>query len=395
MRLDKLNFALIPPVTMILQTIAIVVGTLVCGCLNSLLTKYQDNQCVANCDDPDISKHKNFEQPAIQTLQMFIGELGIYIVYYILYKSPLSRITKYQPLDEGAHTTQKTRSILLAIPSICDLLATTCMNVGLIYTPVSIYQMTRGAIVLFVAILSVLFLKRKIRTLEWIALVIVTVGIGIVGYSGSKGGTQNTKREEPALVIFGMSLIILAVSLQAVQFVVEEKILAKYHFTPLRLVYTEGFFGVVILTTAMIVLNFIAGLLQLEKQFHDSPFNVHESLSQTFSLREILLSSLAIMVCISSFNFCGVSLTQQLSATARSTIDSCRTLLVWLFAMALGWEVFNFVQFLGFVTLVFGTLCFNGVLQPEDWTFIPEFLKDQEHKYERLIDVVDEPVERM
>lgn len=196
-------------------------------------------------------------------------------------------------------------------------------------------------------------------------------------------------------MIFGMSLIILAVSLQAVQFVVEEKILAKYHFTPLRLVYTEGFFGVVILTTAMIVLNFIAGLLQLEKQFHDSPFNVHESLSQTFSLREILLSSLAIMVCISSFNFCGVSLTQQLSATARSTIDSCRTLLVWLFAMALGWEVFNFVQFLGFVTLVFGTLCFNGVLQPEDWTFIPEFLKDQEHKYERLIDVVDEPVERM
>jgi hypothetical protein len=36
------------------------------------------------------------------------------------------------------------------------------MNVGLLYTPVSIYQMTRGALVLFVGILSVLFLHRRL-----------------------------------------------------------------------------------------------------------------------------------------------------------------------------------------------------------------------------------------
>lgn len=36
------------------------------------------------------------------------------------------------------------------------------MNVGLLYTPVSIYQMTRGALVLFVGFLSVVFLKRRL-----------------------------------------------------------------------------------------------------------------------------------------------------------------------------------------------------------------------------------------
>lgn len=380
---------------MSLHTIAIVVGTMVCGCLNSLLTKYQDNQCVKNCSDPDVSTHKNFEQPAIQTLQMFIGELGIYMVYYVLYKAPFAKRAEYQPLGELTPPTLKSKSFLLAIPSVCDMLATTCMNVGLIYTPVSIYQMTRGAIVLFVAILSVLFLQRRIRPLEWIALVIVTLGIGIVGYSGSRGGPNKTNEEEPALVIFGMCLIILAVSLQAVQFVVEEKILAKYHFTPLRLVYTEGFFGVTILTVCMVMLNFIMGLFQSKKEFVDSPFNLGESLAQTFLLRQVLISSLAIMICISTFNFCGVSLTQKLSATARSTIDSCRTLLVWLTAMILGWESFSFLQFFGFATLLFGTLCFNGVLQPEDWSFVPEYLKDRAHKNERVIDVVDEPVERM
>lgn len=36
------------------------------------------------------------------------------------------------------------------------------MNVGLLYTPVSIYQMTRGALVLFVGFLSVAFLRRHL-----------------------------------------------------------------------------------------------------------------------------------------------------------------------------------------------------------------------------------------
>ena len=36
------------------------------------------------------------------------------------------------------------------------------MNVGLLYTPVSIYQMTRGALVLFVGAFSVLFLRRRL-----------------------------------------------------------------------------------------------------------------------------------------------------------------------------------------------------------------------------------------
>ncbi|PVH17360.1 uncharacterized protein CXQ87_000245 [Candidozyma duobushaemuli] len=372
---------------MSLHTVAIVIGTMVCGCLNSLLTKYQDNQCVKNCSNPDVNTHQNFEQPAIQTLQMFIGEFGIYIVYYVIYKSPFSRRAEYQPLTGETRPSSKSQSMLLAIPSVCDMLATTFMNVGLIYTPVSIYQMTRGAIVLFVAVLSVVFLHRRIRPLEWIALVIVTLGIGIVGYSEVE--------QEPALVIFGMSLIIVAVSLQAVQFVVEEKILAKYHFTPLRLVYTEGFFGVTILTTSLVALNFIIGSIQSKDNFADSPFNLRESLTQTFSSREVLISSFLIMICISSFNFCGVSLTQKLSATARSTIDSCRTLLVWITAMVLGWESFSSLQLFGFVTLLFGTLCFNGVLQPEDWSIIPDFLKDKAHKNERLIDVVDEPVERM
>jgi hypothetical protein len=40
---------------------------LVTGVCNTLLTKYQDMQCVRNCSDPNTRLHKTFEQPVIQT----------------------------------------------------------------------------------------------------------------------------------------------------------------------------------------------------------------------------------------------------------------------------------------------------------------------------------------
>jgi hypothetical protein len=40
---------------------------LVTGVCNTLLTKYQDMQCVGNCSDPNTRLHKTFEQPVIQT----------------------------------------------------------------------------------------------------------------------------------------------------------------------------------------------------------------------------------------------------------------------------------------------------------------------------------------
>ncbi|KAI7637055.1 hypothetical protein KC319_g15131, partial [Hortaea werneckii] len=46
---------------------------LLTGVCNTLLTKYQDMQCVANCDS---KRPKTFEQPVLQTLQMFVGESG-------------------------------------------------------------------------------------------------------------------------------------------------------------------------------------------------------------------------------------------------------------------------------------------------------------------------------
>src|ERR1044071_249857 len=57
------------------------------------------------------------------------------------------------------------------------------MNVGLIYTTASVYQMLRGAVVLFTGSFSVLFLRHRLYAYHWFSLFLVVLGVSIVGMS--------------------------------------------------------------------------------------------------------------------------------------------------------------------------------------------------------------------
>jgi drug/metabolite transporter (DMT)-like permease len=106
---------------------------------------------------------------------------------------------------------------------------TTLMNVGLILTPVSVYQMSRGALVLWVGVLSVIFLRRRLWLYQWAALIIVTLGVCLVGLSGSlvkkdtgyvEGILEIARSDDdPAKVALGVGLILFAQVFTASQFV--------------------------------------------------------------------------------------------------------------------------------------------------------------------------------
>ena len=86
----------------------------------------------------------------------------------------------------------------------------------------------------------------------------------------------------------------------------------------------------------------------------------------------------------SGFNFFGLSVTRSVSATSRSTIDTCRTLFIWIVSLGLGWESFKWLQVVGFAALVYFTFLFNGIVQPPF-----EFLRVRE--VEELLP--EEPIE--
>lgn len=75
-----------------------------------------------------------------------------------------------------------------------------------------------------------------------------------------------------------------------------------------------------------------------------------------------LACSIFIIVSIALFNATGVAITKYASAAQRSTIDTSRTLLIWMVSLGLGWENFLPWELLGFVFLVIGTLIYNEIV---------------------------------
>lgn len=379
------------------------------GVCNTLLTKYQDMQCIAHCD----TKHpKMFEQPVIQTLQMFVGESGCWIVVFVGYVYRLlRRPSETTPIDEIAYEpvgandainedseaeddeypalsssqtlvdptnimvkpafdTEHRRRVpltgwkvtLLAAPAICDICGTTLMNVGLLFVAASIYQMTRGALVLFVGLFSVLFLKHRLSGCKWTSLFIVVLGVAIVGLAGvlnqktptlpvhddtdlqsflakttlnMRGAISTLEEHTAAETLIGFVLIAFAQVFTATQFVVEESIMERYSMDPIRVVGWEGVFGFLVTLIGMGILHATIGTTEAGRGGY---FDAREGFYEMFHYKAIGLTSILIMISIGGFNFFGLSVTRVISATSRSTIDTCRTLFIWIVSLGLGWE---------------------------------------------------------
>lgn len=78
----------------------------------------------------------------------------------------------------------------------------------------------------------------------------------------------------------------------------------------------------------------------------------------------IVLALLGNTVSIAFFNFAGISVTKEISATTRMVLDSLRTVVIWVVSLALGWEQFHGLQVLGFIVLLVGAALYNGLHRP-------------------------------
>ncbi|KAJ1913018.1 hypothetical protein IWQ60_009397 [Tieghemiomyces parasiticus] len=410
-------------------TVFLVSGMLLTGTLNTLLTKLQDLQCVGNCDDPDPKRRRLFEQPTWQTLNMFAGETMCLIVLYInilwtnyrlkrrgyrelmtasLGSTDDDNVIEPAALDipgavaptRSAESSLETdsllpstlddtrplvgrRKFLMWIPALCDICGTTLMNVGLFYISASVYQMMRGAVVIFSGIMSVIFLKHRLQRFQWAALMLIMLGVGIVGMSSvlfpyrppvlDDGVGGGPAPDEPSLFaavassamefsersLLGVLMILTAQIFTAAQFVVEEKIMLRYHVVPMRAVGLEGIFGFVTTAVGIPLLHLAVG-----RSHPGGYFDMVNGFYEVINNPGVWSTSIAIMFSIAFFNWFGLSVTRTISATSRSTIDTCRTLFIWMSSLALGWEHFQPLQVLGFLVLIYGTFLYNGVVSP-------------------------------
>ena len=71
---------------------------------------------------------------------------------------------------------------------------------------------------------------------------------------------------------------------------------------------------------------------------------------------------------IASFNFSGLTISKNVSSTARTIVDTLRTIVIWLFFLTMPFlpeetkETFSWLQLLGFFILILGSLIYNEIL---------------------------------
>ncbi|XP_054474485.1 solute carrier family 35 member F6 [Anoplopoma fimbria] len=323
------------------------------GSLNTLSAKWADMFSAKGCrDDPE----HPFTHPFVQAVGMFLGELSCIAVFYILLCHDRRRP------EPKMNAGPSFNPLLFFPPAMCDMTATSLMYVALNMTSASSFQMLRGAVIIFTGLLSVAFLGRRLVTSQWVGIFTTILGLLIVGLSDFFSGHQDDTHKLSD-IITGDLLIIMAQIIVSVQMVLEEKFVYKHDVHPLRAVGTEGFFGFVVLSLLLIPMYFIH-----VGEFSGNPRQVLEDALDAFCQIGheplIMLALLGNTVSIAFFNFAGISVTKEISATTRMVLDSLRTLVIWAVSLALGWEKFQGLQVLGFLVLLVGTALYNGLHRP-------------------------------
>ncbi|XP_053877739.1 solute carrier family 35 member F6 [Malaclemys terrapin pileata] len=325
---------------------------LLTGSINTLSAKWADNFTAGGCGG---SAEHSFQHPFLQAVGMFLGEFSCLAAFYIL----LCR--DRQRAEPSLAPAQPFNPLLFLPPALCDMTGTSIMYVALNMTSASSFQMLRGAVIIFTGLLSVAFLGRKLVPSQWLGILVTMAGLVVVGLADMLGTRDETHKLSE--VITGDLLIIMAQVIVAIQMVLEEKFIYKHDVHPLRAVGTEGFFGFVILSLLLIPMYYIpAG------NFGGNPRQVLEDTLDAFcQIGRQPLIALALAGNISSiafFNFAGISVTKEISATTRMVLDSLRTVVIWAVSLAVGWETFHGLEILGFLILLTGAALYNGLHQP-------------------------------
>ena len=310
-------------------------------------------------------KH-NYDKPFMQSILMFFAMSFSFFI---------AKCWDPEKKSSRVESTFKSK-IIVSIPSAFDLFASTLMTFGLIFINVSIFQMLRGSMVIFSAILSIIFLGKKIRNYEWIAICFTIIGIIMIGVAGlyipsvgdkdGEGPQYNTNQK-----LIGSMLVILSQLVQAGQIVTEEFILKDVNMPALEIVGWEGIWGLVMMVLVACPFAFIfpggdpsplGGSLE----------NIFDSFAQLFNSKNVALVCSIFLIAVLFYNIFGMLVTSGSSAVNRTILEAVRTLLIWI-TMLIScysgapfgeyWVNWSFLELAGFFVLIFSSLMYNGIIK--------------------------------
>jgi len=351
---------------------------LITGSINTIANKLQQNTTSL---EVQYKGHQKFI-----TFCMFNGEFLCLLLYWLKdgrKKNKNSEDIESSENNPTINLKPKAKIWYFLFPAVFDILGSSISSISLSFLPSSIYQMFRGAIIIFTCTASILFLKNKYYRHHFLGICIVVVGLIIVGVNAALSGSSD---QFDSKIVLGIFLVVLSQVFSCMLFISEEKILKKYDVPPLKAVGMEGMWGV----ACYIILLFIFYFIRCESWYDILKNNVCIedgkggelrfenaifAFKQIWASTDIKIFLSMYILSIAFFNFSGLTISKYSSATSRTIVDTLRTIVVWTFFLTMPFvpedtkETFSWLQLLGFLILILGGLIYNEILVIKFWGF--------------------------
>ncbi len=329
--------------------------------------------------------------------------------YTLLAESPSSQ----QSYSASSNQWTFRSTTILLIPSMFDLLATALANIGLVMIEVSIYQLMKCTVIVFVAILKRVFMHTRLRPYMWAGVALNMIAVTLVastsfisfGSSSSTGSSTNSStfygtgtgtsgndtqvvqlltqtsgdlevasKSDSENAGLGILLIVLSCAVQSAQYVFEEKVMGAHDdsatsFPPLVVVGMEGFWG--LLMSLFIVLPVAAALPGNDCTSRSCSYeNTWDTLRMCGDSSTIVWMLFAYVCIITGYNAAGIGITYLCDSVWHSILDNFRPVSVWATQLVIykvssgksgeAWVATSWIQLGGLVLLLFGTAVYNS-----------------------------------
>jgi hypothetical protein len=259
-------------------------------------------------------------------------------------------------------------AMLVALPSLTDMVSTVLSTFGLPLISLSLAFIFKGARVVFSALLTVFFLRRKLYGYHWLSVCMCVLGLGI--------GASSQLLSEPSS-FGGVVLVLGSEVFKSLRVVLEERLMKSKSFEPTFLVGVEGIYGAFIFSVALIVI-----WLGVSGDDHGSLENLEDtfyriSQSKTLTALFLIFPPVTCIVSIAS-----AVVTKNLSAVHNGFISVARFGILWIFELimyysfsgsAIGnqlgepWNQYSWLKLIGFIVVFVSTLIYDEDLKLRCW----------------------------
>lgn len=256
---------------------------------------------------------------------------------------------------------------------------------ALFFVEPSIYSIAKNATVIFTALFSVLYLRKKVYRHQVISIIIIMVGFILVALSSilyPEG--EGKKHDFNFMSIIGMLSLLISLFCQGFVYTYQESLLDQYEINPLQMVGMESMMGA-LMCTALLLITFKITCQHPEfcnasiGQPIDSPPYALYDLQYNYAWVYYMLTAFSVMI----FNFVGLIITKHAGAVFRVILDTLRTITIWVISLMIGFESLKpaskiVYELIGFAFLILGNLIYNEIIVLKFWSLDKNIKKNRE-----------------